>query len=129
MGHAEDMGPHVVAGVRSGSQAVHALMATAVTGEDPLRAATLALSEDQARWALSVLAWWDAEADESSGGVRVVVDDSTLDELRMAATAGGFRTLVGAVLELGEAEARAALANLVALHVDLRRDAATAAMN
>lgn len=121
--------PDVEAGLASGAQLVGVLMHAAVDGGDDLREAVHELSDDQARWALTCLAWWDAQVGGDPAGVRVVVDDAVLDALRAAATGGGFAAVLAAVRDLPEPELKAALANLVSLHVDLRFSSASAGMN
>ncbi|HEY4096374.1 MAG TPA: hypothetical protein VGM33_12720 [Baekduia sp.] len=126
--HNDEMGPHVEEGVRSGAQVIAVLTHAALGGSEMLHRASSAVTADQARWGLACTAWWDAQTASSAVGVRLVVDDPVLDELR-AAAAGGFASVHAAVLELAEGDLRAALANLIWLHVQMRHNSATAALN
>lgn len=96
--------------------------------DDELEEATAALSDDQARWGLTCLARWDAEHDQG-GQVRAVVDSAILDAVREAAERGGLAGALAVIIDMPGGEVRAALADLVLLHVQLRMIPPTASMN
>ena len=115
------------AGMAEGVELVGALMDEAAAGVDALRVAVGMLSADQARWALFVMAMWDASR-ASAGGVHHVVDDQALDKLR-ASCEDGPAAVASAIRTLNDPQTRAALANLVHLHVELRREALASGLN